>query len=64
MVAEISPLLERPEFDCSQPPSFRDKYVVDVEWLVLMTIKVVGWARFRPLLLIVMGTRKANRQLT
>lgn len=27
------PLSERPHFDCSQVPKFRDEYVVDLKWL-------------------------------
>src|SRR5208283_5461938 len=46
MVAKMSPLAERPDFNRSQTPTFRDEYVVDVKRLVLMTVKVVGRVRF------------------
>jgi hypothetical protein len=35
--------------------------VVDVKWLVLMTVKVVGWARFRSLLFSMMSVVRTDQ---
>ena len=61
MVAELSPLAERPDFNRSQPPTFRNKHVVDVKRLVLMAVKKVGWARFGSLLFRVMSVVRAGQ---
>jgi hypothetical protein len=61
VVAELSPLSERPDFYRSQLPTIRDEHVVDMKRLVLMAVKKVGWARFGSLLLAMMRVVRADQ---
>jgi hypothetical protein len=60
VVAELSPLSERPDFYRFQPPILRNEHVVDVEWLVLMAVEVIGRARFASLIFAVMSVVRAD----